>query len=346
MRSRPITLRWPTLILTLAVSTALALSLATAALAEQPPVMLSITPVGITGTYFQLTVSPGETRELTVLIGNHGTAPVRARTYAADVYSIINGGFGARLSGEATTGATLWAQYPTDLLSIDPGTGVRRNFTLTIPADATPGEHMTSLVVQNADPVTTGTGIAIQQVVRQAIAIAITVPGPLVPALRIGAARHSEVAGKSVLGVELENTGNVRLRPSAELTLTDLTGKTVSTARFPMDSVYAGTATLVELPLNALLLPGQYGIALTITDAERGVRVEAKNLPLTVVAPPAPDAGVVGAVRELTFVAQDLAGTISLSSALDVATRGAIVLTLVAMLLVIGGTLRRKLTTG
>lgn len=344
MRSAPIAPRWLTPILTLAVSAALALGGASAALAQEAPVKLSISPVGVAGSYFQLTLSPGETRELAVLIGNHGTAPVRARTYPADVYTIINGGFGARLSGEPTSGATQWVRYPSDVLSIDPGTGVRRTFTLTVPTDAVAGEHITSLVVQNDDPVTTGTGIAIRQVVRQAIAIAITVPGPLVPGLRIGAARHADVAGKSILGVEVENTGNVRLRPVAELTLSDATGKVVSTASVAMDSFYAGTSTLVELPLAALLRPGEYRIALTLTDAERSVRVEAKDLALTVLPPPATEPGAVGAVRELTAVAQELAGTVSLDGVSRVVFQGAVGLAAIATAVAIGGLLAQQLT--
>lgn len=337
MRSRPIRPGWLAAILTLAVSTALALGGASAARAQEAPPKLSISPVGITGSYFQLTLAPGETRELAVLIANHGTAPLRVRTYPADVYTIINGGFGARLSGEPTGGTTQWVRYPTDVLSIDPGTGVRRTFTLTVPAGAAAGEYITSLVVQNEDPATTGTGIAIRQVVRQAIAIAITVPGPLVPGLRIGAARHAGVAGKSILGIEVENTGNVRLRPVAEISISDAVGKVVSTASVPMDSFYAGTATLVELPLAALLLPGQYRIALTLTDAERSVRVEAKDLALSVVPPPAAEPGAVAAVRELTGVAQELAAGVTPGGVSDAVFFGATGIALGAMLIALAG---------
>lgn len=326
-------------ILALAFSTLIALTTSTVALAGGSPIKLSITPEAVSGSYFELTMAPGESRELAVVLGNHGDAAIQVRTYPADVYSIVNGGFGARLSGEPNSGATSWVQYSTEVLSIDSGTGVRRPFTVAVPSDATPGEHITSLIVQNDQPVSTGTGVVIRQVVRQAVAIAITVPGPLVSGLRVGAARHSEVAGRSVLAVELENTGNMRLRPTADVTLTDSTGKVVSTARIPMDSVYAGTTTLLELPLATRLLEGEYRIALALADAERELRIEPLVLPLVVTPPPAVEPGAVGAVRELTAVAQELAATFSVGAALDAIRFGAVAFALVASLIATAGML-------
>src|SRR4051812_9477393 len=68
---------------------------------------LGIRPIDYEG-YFTLEMKPGEKKKLTVELGNYGTQSVKARTYAADVYTLINGGFGVRLDGEATSGTTLW----------------------------------------------------------------------------------------------------------------------------------------------------------------------------------------------------------------------------------------------
>lgn len=333
-----------TMMAALALSALIALGTSSLALAAEPAVKLSITPEGVSGSYFDLTMRPGETRELTVVIGNHGTTMVPVRTYAADVYTIVNGGFGARLSGEPTGETTSWVTYQSEVLSIEPGTGIRRTFTVTVPLDAAPGERITSLVVQNDKPDSTGTAVVIQQVLRQAVAVAITVPGPLVPGLRIGAARHADVAGRSVLAVEVENTGNVLLRPTADLTLTDGTGKVVSTGRVPMGSFYAGTSTLVELPLAALLLPGDYQIGLALADPERGARAEARELAFAVAAPPAAESAAGGAVRELTAVAQQLATSFSPAAAVGAIQMGAVAVSLVASLIATAGMLLGMLT--
>ncbi|CAN5461829.1 hypothetical protein BH20CHL6_BH20CHL6_15380 [soil metagenome] len=84
---------------------------------------LDIRPMGVDGPYFELTLRPGESRTLGVELANHGTQPVRARTYAADVYTLVNGGFGARLAGEASGEVTAWLDYEARTLDLDRGRG-------------------------------------------------------------------------------------------------------------------------------------------------------------------------------------------------------------------------------
>lgn len=50
------------------------------------------------------------------------------------------------------------------------------------------------------------------------IAVAITVPGPHQPGLEFGnQARHTVLGDRSVVAVDLKNTGNVRLPPAGEI---------------------------------------------------------------------------------------------------------------------------------
>src|SRR6476620_7648285 len=76
--------------------------------AQGNQIRLALLPVGQAGSFFDLTMRQGEHRSVAVDIANNGEAPLLARTYAADVYTIINGGFGARLRDEAQSGATTW----------------------------------------------------------------------------------------------------------------------------------------------------------------------------------------------------------------------------------------------
>jgi hypothetical protein len=271
--------------------------------AQQQPVMLGIQPVGVTGSYFSLTLAPGETRELTVELANFGTVKVRARTYAADAYTIINGGFGARLDGEPTSGTTRWLDYPVDTLELAPRAGVQRMFKVSVPADTKPGEYITSLVIQSAESQPTGsTGVAIRQVLRQAVAVAVSVPGPHTPGLVIGAATYRTIAGTSMVAVVVKNTGNVHLKPSGEFVLHDAKGTEISRYPIAMDTVYAGTSTFIEVPFNGRLNPGKYTVALTLTDSKQqapasvqaaplivpSLETEGVPAPIGVVPPPAP----------------------------------------------------------
>lgn len=228
-------------------------------------VRLGIAPLEYTGQYFDLTMSPGESRALKVEVANHGAKEIAARTYAADAYSIINGGFGARLDGEPATGTTLWLAYAPQTIDLPAGQGLTRPFTVTVPADAGPGEYITSLAVQNAEPTAAGSGgVAIKQVQRQVIAVAITVPGPRNPALTIGSFEHKYLSAKSIVSATLTNTGNVRLKPSGELVVSEKDGPEISRVPITMDSVYAGDTTSIEVPFETALLPGDYRVTLTL----------------------------------------------------------------------------------
>lgn len=255
------------------------------ALAAEPAVELSLRPIDAGGQYFELTLAPGASRSLTVELGNQGAAAIAVRTYAADVYTIINGGFGARLRDEPASGTTTWLDYAAEVLTLSPGQGVRRSFTLTVPPDAGAGEYITSLILENDEPIAGSGAIALNQIVRQALAVAITVPGPRAPGLAIGGASHKVVVDRSTVAIAVENTGNVRLEPVADLVIRDAVGVEVWRARVPMDSFYAHTGSLVEVPLASLLEPGQYTADLLLDEDANDVQVNREGIPFGVLAP-------------------------------------------------------------
>lgn len=261
------------------------------ALAEGGNVRLSLTPVGQAGSFFDLTMVPGEIRSLEIDIGNGGAAELVARTYAADVYTIINGGFGARLRDDPQTDTTRWLSYPTQVLRLAAGAGLRRTFAVVVPTDAAPGEYITSLVLENDQPIRSSGAVGLNQVVRQAVAVVVTVPGPRSPGMAIGRASHKVVAGRSVVSIGVENTGNVRLKPLVTFALVDTTGTEISHSTMRMDTFYAHTRTFIETQLAELLLPGTYTVRLTLTDGAEGMRAESGAITLVVEAPTASATG-------------------------------------------------------
>jgi hypothetical protein len=273
-----------------AIALASAFLLATAApgaaIAGEIDFKLVLAPVGQAGAYFDLVLDPGQTARLEVAIGNDGNAGLAARTYATDVFTITNGGYGGRLRDAEQTGATTWLTYPTVVLDLPPGRHISRSLTVTVPADATPGEYISSLVLENDTAIPAEGGIGFDQIVRQAIAVVITVPGPRLPALGIGAAHHEIVAGHSVVTVDVHNPGNVRLKPLVAFVLRDASGTEVSRSSFQMDTFFARTDTLVSVSLAVLLPPGTYTVELGLSDAAQGASA-ANVIALTVGEPPA-----------------------------------------------------------
>lgn len=267
----------------MALGAILALSAPGIALAQSDQVRLAITPVGQPGTFFDLTMAPGESRSLAVDIANDGSAAVPVRTYPADVYTIVNGGFGARLRDEPETGMTTWLAYPTKIWTLAPGETVRRTFEIHVPAKIGPGEYITSLILENDQPIESKGTIDFNQYIRQALGVVVTVPGRRLPALAIGGANAKIVAGLSVVSVAIANTGNVRLQPTVHFALFDQTGSQISATSSQMGTVYARTDTFFEVPLAVLLPAGQYVVRVTLVDPKQDLSVASGTLPFGVV---------------------------------------------------------------
>lgn len=244
-----------------------------ATIAADPTIRLAVEPVGEQGQFFERSLRPGESAELVVDLANYGDAAVRARTYAADVYSIINGGFGARLRDEPISGSTTWLDYSTAVLDIEPGEAVRRTFTVTVPGAAGPGEYTSSVVVENEEPLVSGEGVAFNQFVRTAVAVLVVVPGPAQAAAELGEARHSIFDGRSVVGVAIDNVGDLLLRPAGSFSIVTDVGDPVDDRQVAMDSVYARTSTWLEVVLDRPLAPGRYLARVDLADAARSSRV-------------------------------------------------------------------------
>ncbi|MEA2517921.1 MAG: hypothetical protein QOF49_1, partial [Chloroflexota bacterium] len=261
-------------------------------LAQEAPVRLALAAVDQPGAWFDLTMGPGDRRTVTVDLFDPSSVALPARTYATDVYTIVNGGFGGRLRGEPQTAMTTWLDYPAEVLQLEPGQHVRRSVAISVPSDGAPGEYISSIVLENDVAVQGSGSVALGQIVRQAVAVVVTVPGVRAPRLTIGAAVHRVVAGNSVISVAVGNPGNIRLRPTVGFALFDASNARISATGLQMDTFYARTDSTIEVPFAARLLPGAYSVRLTLDDSGSGARAEEPAIPLIVDAVTSDPAGV------------------------------------------------------
>lgn len=287
---------------------ALIAPVASAVADDQQQVKLSLKPVDQTGSYFALTMDPGQTRELKVELGNNGTAAIAARTYAADAYSIINGGFGAMDRDSTATGTTSWLSYRGEVLQLPVGQASIRSFTVAVPPGTAPGDYISSLILENDVPIQGSGSVTLNQIVRQALAVSIRVPGPLEPAFEFGQAEHKITAEHSVIGIGIANTGNTNLKPAGNLTIRDRDGKTVAEVPVTMASFYAHSGTKIETTLGGKLQPGNYTVSITLTDPATKTTATGTDLPFTVADTPLANTGNSAQPGQLPQIIQD-AGT-------------------------------------
>jgi hypothetical protein len=86
--------------------------------------------------------------------------------------------------------------------------------------------------------------------------------------------------------------------------LLDVNGARISQTSFRMDTFYAHTTTSIEVPLDALLLPGSYTVRLALNDAPEGTKSSDAAMDLVVEAPALGPDAIDGAVPGLIGVTQ------------------------------------------
>lgn len=277
------------LVVLLSVLPALTVTTSAHAAGQDQPVQLAATPIGEPTPDFGITLAPGEQQELRIALENKGSAPVAARTYAADAYTVVNGGLGAELRDDTVSGTTTWLDYKPSVLQLSPDGFVERAFRVSVPPATAPGEYVTSVVLENDGPVASAGSDSVDTPLRQAVAVTVRVPGPLRPDLELGAASHEVVTGRSVVSVAVDNPGNARLEPAGQVVVHDSAGAVVSRSAVAMGSLYAFTATTVEVTLEEPLAPGAYTVGVALRDGQASAT--ARGLPLEVVAPPQSQSG-------------------------------------------------------
>ena len=278
----------------------------------------TLSPVDSNRGYVEIDAEPGERLVLNLEIKNTGDEAGVARIFAADAITLQNGGYGARSYDAERTGPTNWLEFESEDIELEPDESVVRTVPVEVPDDVTPGEHMSSIVVQDRDPQGSsgeGSGIQLDQVTRQAVAILINIDGEREYGMELGEAEHRVGGQNSTARIEVANTGNTMIRPDqGEFRLEDDTGFVMLERDASMRVIYAGHDTHFALNLGERLEPGDYYVSLTLNDKERGVSASAERLHLHVEEPPEPDAadegsGVTGLIQPPRMPGDDGSGS-------------------------------------
>ena len=117
--------------------------------------------------------------------------------------------------------STTWLEFESETYTWEEGEGVERTFGIAVPEATPPGEYVTALVIQNAEPVEIPDNAMFDQIVRRALPILITVPGPLEGAAELGDPVLTVDGEGLLLTVPIANTGNRIVNPAGAITFAD-----------------------------------------------------------------------------------------------------------------------------
>lgn len=246
-----------------ALSTVLVLALGGLVLSTGPAraddtVGISISPTDPKGatsgrTRFVYKADPGQVVSDQVKVTNVGTTPLEVTVFAADAYNDDSGDFAVKPTSEKTLGAASWTLFqgkPQLKLTLAHGESKVVPFTVTIPKDATPGDHAAAILAS----ATTAGQVAVER--RIADRMYVRVSGKLQPSLTISsfaATYHSglnPLAGSISVDATITNSGNVALEGVTTLTASTWFGlSTGELSRKELKEILPGATVVVHLEI-------------------------------------------------------------------------------------------------
>ncbi len=239
--------------------------------------------------YFSHSLAPGAVLADEALVVNNGDVPLTLKVYAADAVTAINGGTSFANEGQEVNGVASWLSLSVTEVSLDPGEDGVVPFTITVPADASSGQHVTGLVVEAAPsggaPLAGGGAVqfAVSVVRRAGVAVLIDVPGPRGAGLEItGVCLRQQDDQGATFEVAVRNTGNVFVRGEGSLVIKDWQGTQLASIPLKMDTVLAGDATHFQVTHPVRLANGKYLLSAVLeydgeTAVLEGVEVKVKE---------------------------------------------------------------------
>lgn len=172
------------------------------------------------GDSFSWVLEPGASVEDSVVITNHNATSLKLALDVKDAVTTSDGNLSLALADTPDIGIGSWVSLPQETVDIPAGESVTVPFTLTVPADAVPGDFSGGVVVTYSTP---GDTVSVDN--RVASRVDVRVPGELTVSHEISDLRVALPSTWSLLGPStatvtytLTNTGSARIYAQESIT--------------------------------------------------------------------------------------------------------------------------------
>ncbi len=272
-------LRWATLLGFLVV---LALSSAPPNANAQGPVSFGIRPVRSAPdtapdrSYFTVTLEPGAQANDVAVVVNGSNDRVNLILYAAEGITAINGSVAFAGADGGGSGTRDWLSTSVSEVSLAPRESTQVPFTISVPSDALPGDHVAGWVVEGPPKAGSSEGVALTVLERVGVAVVIRVPGPVQEQLIVGTMCLNQESGSHYVEITVGNAGNVLTTAEGSLRIDTEGQEPVFDVPIELGSIVPGDTTLYRADLPAALLDGDY-LATTALQQADGRNLQAST---------------------------------------------------------------------
>jgi hypothetical protein len=200
------------------------------------------------GGHFNFALVPGQRVTDAIVVENFSDHPLRVHVYGADLVTAAGGGLSSAQPGAIMREVGAWISVLVPAVTIAAHGTLTDPFTLKVPASASSGQHLGS-VVASADVGQTAQGNPIEA--RAALIVVVTVPGVADASAQLTPLVGSDAtSGQVGFGITLANTGNVLLTYAGVLLIDDSNGHRVAT--LPLTPTTAYVVPNGRVPLAAV----------------------------------------------------------------------------------------------
>lgn len=174
-------------------------------------------------TSYSYVVDPGGEIADALVIANRGEEDLTLAVYASDGYTTEGGQFDVDTRDQKATGIGAWAAAEADTVTVKAGETATVPFTITVPADATPGDYAGGIVTSLAQDASSP-GVSVDR--RLGIRMAARVSGDLAPAMTVdglqvnwGGGLNPFAGGDATVTYTINNTGNTIISGAQSATI-------------------------------------------------------------------------------------------------------------------------------
>lgn len=192
--------------------------------------------IGISPAIIEEGATPGEVKRYTISVANLSGAEQKYYIYVRNIVGVKNDNSPVYAQeGIESTGFELssWITLDTEEIVVPAGAEMPLSFTMTVPEIASPGSHFGAVFVSVEPPRLRTTGAAVGYEVANIVSIRVAGDATEKAEIRqFSTEKYFHSSTNVDFSLRIENLGNVLVRPTGPLEITNMFGKTVATLVF------------------------------------------------------------------------------------------------------------------